>query len=102
RRGVAGLFFIYKTAGAAAAQGRDLAEVARIAQTAADAVLTMGVGLSPTILPTAGKPTFQLADDEMEIGVGIHGEKGRYRGPLESADAITDRFLSELIPGLNL
>ncbi|EOR71253.1 dihydroxyacetone kinase [Thermobifida fusca TM51] len=100
RRGVAGLFFAYKTAGAAAERGDDLDRVRAIAQRTVDATRTMGVGLSPTILPAAGEPTFTLADGEMEIGIGIHGEPGSYRGPLETADEITDRFLTEILAEL--
>ena len=96
RRGVAGLFFAYKTAGAAAERGYDLDRVTEIAQRTCDATRTMGVGLSPTILPAAGEPTFTLDEGEMEIGIGIHGEPGQFRGPLETADQITDRFLAEL------
>lgn len=102
RRGVAGLFFAYKTAGAAAERGDDLETVTAIAQRTCDRVRTMGVGLSPTILPAAGEPTFELADGEMEIGIGIHGEPGSHRGPLESADEITDRFLTEILSELDL
>ncbi|MCT1866420.1 dihydroxyacetone kinase family protein [Dermabacter sp. p3-SID358] len=97
RRGVAGLFFTYKTAGAAAERGDDLDTVAEIAQRTCDRTRTMGVGLSPTILPAAGEPTFTLDDGEMEIGIGIHGEPGQHRGPLETADEITDRFTAELL-----
>ncbi|GAA2179822.1 dihydroxyacetone kinase family protein [Brooklawnia cerclae] len=96
RRGVAGLFFAYKTAGAAAERGYDLDRVTEIAQRTCDNTRTMGVGLSPTILPAAGEPTFELGEGEMEIGIGIHGEPGQFRGPLETADQITDRFLAEL------
>ena len=60
----------------------------------------MGVGLSPTILPAAGKPTFTLPDGEMEIGIGIHGEPGTHRGKLESADAIADRLAGEVLRDL--
>lgn len=102
RRGVAGLIFAYKTAGAAADRGDDLDTVAAIAQRTSDRTRTMGVGLSPTILPAAGEPTFTLDEGEMEIGIGIHGEPGQHRGPLESADEITDRFLSELRTELDL
>lgn len=96
RRGVAGLIFAYKTAGAAADRGDDLDAVTAIAQRTVDRTRTMGVGLSPTILPAVGEPTFTLDEGEMEIGIGIHGEPGQHRGPLETADEITDRFLSEL------
>ncbi|WIY82336.1 dihydroxyacetone kinase subunit DhaK [Propionimicrobium sp. PCR01-08-3] len=102
RRGVAGLFFAYKTAGAAAEKGCDLDKVTEIAQRTCDATRTMGVGLSPTILPAAGEPTFTLDEGEMEIGIGIHGEPGQFRGPLETADQITDRFLTELEKELDL
>jgi D-erythrulose 4-kinase len=102
RRGVAGLVFAYKTAGAAADRGDDLDTVTAIAQRTCDRTRTMGVGLSPTILPAAGEPTFTLDDGEMEVGIGIHGEPGQHRGPLESADAITDRFLGELLTELDL
>lgn len=102
RRGVAGLFFAYKCAGAAAERGDDLAGVAAAAQGAVDATRTMGIGLSPTILPAAGKPTFELDEGEMEIGIGIHGEPGVHRGPLETADQITDRLLDPIVDDLGL
>jgi dihydroxyacetone kinase-like protein len=102
RRGVAGLFFAYKCAGAAAERGDDLAGVAAAAQAAVDSTRTMGIGLSPTILPTVGKPTFELAEGEMEVGIGIHGEPGVHRGPLESADAVTDRLLEPIVADLEL
>ena len=102
RRGVAGLFFAYKCAGAAAERGDDLAGVAAAAQAAVDATRTMGIGLSPTILPTVGKPTFELEEGEMEVGIGIHGEPGVHRGPLESADAVTDRLLEPIVADLDL
>lgn len=102
RRGVAGLFFAYKTAGASAERGDDLDTVTEIAQRTVDRTRTMGVGLSPTILPAAGEPTFTLDEGEMEVGIGIHGEPGHHRGPLETADEITDRFMAELIKELPL
>lgn len=102
RRGVAGIFFSYKAVGAAAERGDDLDEVTRIAQKSVDRTRTMGVGLSPTILPAAGEPTFTLEDGEMEVGIGIHGEPGQHRGPLETADEITDRFLAELLRELEI
>ena len=102
RRGVAGLVLVYKAAGACAEQGASLDEVERVARKAVAATRTMGVGLSPTILPAAGEPTFALDDGEMEIGVGIHGERGTHRGPLESADRITDRFIAEIEQEIDL
>lgn len=102
RRGVAGMVFAYKIAGAAADRGDPLAEVVRLAKKANSRVRSMGVGLSPTILPAAGKPTFTLDDGEMEIGIGIHGERGVHRGALESADVITDRLLRAILDDLEL
>ncbi|MFW6641589.1 dihydroxyacetone kinase family protein [Nocardiopsis algeriensis] len=101
RRGVAGLFFAYKTAGAAAERGDDLEAVRAVAQRTVDRTRTMGVGLSPTILPAAGEPTFTLGEGEMEVGIGIHGEPGSHRGALETADEITDRFLTEILGELD-
>lgn len=102
RRGVAGLIFAYKTAGASADRGDDLQKVTKVAQHTVDRTRTMGVGLSPTILPAAGEPTFTLEEGEMEVGIGIHGEPGQHRGQLESADEITDRFLAEILAEIGL
>ena len=102
RRGVAGMVFAYKIAGAAAERGDSLDEVARLAAKSNERVRSMGVGLSPTILPAAGEPTFTLEDGEMEIGIGIHGEPGVHRGALESADEITERLLHAILTDLDL
>jgi dihydroxyacetone kinase-like protein len=102
RRGIAGLFFAYKCAGAAADRGDSLGEVADAARRAVSATRTMGVGLSPTILPAAGRPTFELGEGEMEIGIGIHGEPGIHRGPLETADAVADRLVTAIADDLQL
>lgn len=102
RRGIAGLFFAYKCAGAAAERGDSLDDVAAAAAAAVAGTRTMGVGLSPTILPAAGKPTFELDDGEMEIGIGIHGEPGVHRGPLESADAVTTRLVEAIVDDLDV
>jgi dihydroxyacetone kinase len=102
RRGVAGLFFAYKCAGAAAGLGRPLTEVAAAARSAVANTRSMGVGLSPTILPAAGKPTFELGPDEMEIGIGIHGERGVRRGRLETADRIAEDLLRKISDDLSL
>ncbi|GIL28191.1 dihydroxyacetone kinase subunit DhaK [Actinocatenispora comari] len=102
RRGVAGVVFAYKCAGAAAAAGASLDEVAAVAERVAARTRTAGVGLSPTVLPTTGRPTFQLADDEMEIGIGIHGEPGVRRGTLQSADAVADTLLDAVTAELDL
>lgn len=97
RRGVAGIFFVYKCAGAAAAEMLNLAEVKRIAEKACENVKTMGVALSPCTVPRVGRPSFELGEDEMEIGMGIHGEPGIRRGKLASADAIVDEMLKPII-----
>jgi dihydroxyacetone kinase-like protein len=90
RRGVAGMVFAFKIAGACAAAGQSLDEVERIARHALASTRSMGVALSPCTIPAAGVATFTIGDDEMEIGMGIHGEPGVRRGKLESADAIAD------------
>ena len=102
RRGVAGIFFAYKAAGASAESGADLDTVAAVAQDIVDHTATMGIGLSPTILPTTGEPSFVLDDGEMEIGIGIHGEPGIHRGALEPADAIADRLVDAIVEDLGL
>jgi dihydroxyacetone kinase len=100
RRGIAGILFLYKAAGARAAEGADLAEVTRVAQKAADQVRSMGVALAPCTVPSVGHPTFDLPDGEMEIGMGIHGEPGVRRGPLEPADQVADHLLDALLDDL--
>jgi len=102
RRGVAGMVFAFKCAGAAAEAGEDLEAVAEAARHALANTRSMGVGLSPTILPAAGKPTFELAEGEMEVGIGIHGEPGKRRAPLEPADAIADDLLDAIDGDLGL
>ena len=87
RRGIAGIFFLYKVAGARAAEGASLAEVVAVTERAAANLRTMGVALSPCIVPAAGRPTFELPEGEMEIGMGIHGEPGVRRGTLAPADS---------------
>lgn len=100
RRGVAGIFFVYKCAGAAADKMMSLQEVERIALRAASNVRTMGVALSPCIVPRVGKPGFSIGEDEMEIGMGIHGEPGIRKGKLEPADKITNEMLDQIIADL--
>jgi len=102
RRGVAGIFFAFKAAGAAAERGDSLAQVAAIAEDVVEHTATIGIGLAPTILPTTGKPSFDLPDGEMEIGIGIHGEPGTRRGPLETADEIAEHLTSALVQDLDL
>jgi dihydroxyacetone kinase-like protein len=100
RRGVAGIFFVYKVAGACAADLKSLDEVKRVAQKAADNVRTMGVALSPCIVPEVGKPSFSIGENEMEIGMGIHGEPGIEKGPLKSADEVVEQMLDAIIADL--
>ncbi|WP_069998974.1 dihydroxyacetone kinase subunit DhaK [Cellulosilyticum sp. I15G10I2] len=97
RRGVAGIIFVYKCAGAAADAMMSLDEVKRIAEKAALNVRTMGVALTPCIVPRVGTPGFSIGEDEMEIGMGIHGETGIRRGKLESADKIVDEMLDKIV-----
>ncbi|WBM80327.1 dihydroxyacetone kinase subunit DhaK [Cryobacterium breve] len=97
RRGVAGTVLVEKIAGAAAERGDDLAAVAAVAEKVIGQVRTMGVALTPCVVPHAGEPSFTLAEDEIEIGIGIHGEPGRERIQLEPADAIVDRLLGPIL-----
>ena len=100
RRGVAGLFFAYKIAGAKAEEGRSLDDVVSVTRRVVANTCSMGVALSPCTLPAAGVPTFTIGDDEMEIGMGIHGEAGVHRGPLETADRIAERLARAAIDDL--
>jgi dihydroxyacetone kinase-like protein len=100
RRGIAGIFYAYKIAGAKAAEGASLAEVKRWTDRAIANTRTMGVALSPCTIPAAGEPTFTIGEDEMEIGMGIHGEKGVDRGKLKTADEIADIMTGRIIEDL--
>jgi len=102
RRGIAGDFFVFKVAGAAADLGLSLDEVEAAASRANDATRTMGVALSACILPQTGRPNFEIPVGEMEIGMGIHGEPGIERGPAESADNIADKLLLPILEELDL
>jgi dihydroxyacetone kinase-like protein len=97
RRGVAGMVFAFKIAGARAEECASLGEVTQAAQKAADACRSIGFALAPCIVPQAGRPTFTLADDEMEMGMGIHGEPGIWRDKLKPADDVTDEMLDRLL-----
>jgi dihydroxyacetone kinase-like protein len=102
RRGVAGTVAVEKIAGAAAERGDNLAAVVAIAERVIANVRTMGVALSACIVPHAGVPSFELTEDEVEIGIGIHGEPGRRRVPMESADNITEHLLTPVADDLAL
>lgn len=97
RRGVAGLFYAYKIAGAAAYNDKNLQEVKSITEEALDNTRSMGVALSPCTIPEAGEPTFEIADDEMEIGMGIHGEPGIERTTLKHADEVTNTVIEKIL-----
>ena len=101
RRGVAGTVLVHKIAGAMAETGASLDEVKAVAQKAIDNVRTMGVAINPSTIPSAGKPGFELADDEMEVGIGIHGEPGVYRDTLKSADEIADVLLDKILSDID-
>jgi len=102
RRGVAGLVYAYKIAGAKAEARASLQEVTAIARKAADACRSVGVALTPCTVPAVGKPTFEIAENEMEIGMGIHGEPGVRRGSLKPADAIGEEMVSLLLADMPL
>jgi dihydroxyacetone kinase-like protein len=102
RRGVAGLIYSFKIAGAKAAAGANLDEVTAVANKAASSCRTIGVALTSCTVPTAGRPTFSIAEDEMEIGMGIHGEPGVRRGPLRTADEIVQEMMSTLLADIPL
>ncbi|MEJ7804022.1 MAG: dihydroxyacetone kinase subunit DhaK [Candidatus Limnocylindria bacterium] len=100
RRGVGGTVLAEKIVGAAAEEGQDLAAVTALCQRVQDNVRSMGIALSSSTVPAAGKPTFEIGDDEMEVGVGIHGEPGRERRKMGSADEITEALLTPILDDL--
>jgi len=100
RRGVGGTVLAEKIVGAAAEDGADLATVTALCQKVQDNVRSMGMALTSCTVPAAGKPTFEIADDEMEIGVGIHGEPGRSRMKLATADEITELLATPILDDL--
>ena len=102
RRGVAGTLIVEKILGAAAERGDSLQALKELGDAVNKATASMGVALSSCTVPAAGKPTFQISPNEMEIGVGIHGEPGRRRVPLASADDIAKELLGSVIKDLGL
>ena len=96
RRGIAGTVLVHKIAGAAAARGRSLADVARLARAAAADLGTMGVALGACTVPAAGRPGFALGADEIELGLGIHGEAGVERAAMMPVDALVERLLTAI------
>ena len=97
RRGIAGMIFVFKIAGAVAETGASLDNTFKITSEANSNIRTLGVALSPFILPEAGKPTFEINDDEIEIGMGIHGEPGIKREKLRQANDIVDDLYKRII-----
>jgi dihydroxyacetone kinase-like protein len=100
RRGVGVTVLVEKLAGAAAEEGRSLGEVADVAKRVNEAGRSMGMALTSCTVPAAGKPTFDLPDDEMEVGIGIHGEPGRRRVPLAAASDIAEMLLDPILGDL--
>ena len=102
RRGIAGMIFVFKTAGAIAEIGASLDDTFKLASDANDNIRTLGVALSPCILPEAGKPTFEINDNEIEIGMGIHGEPGIKREKLRNADPLIDDLCKRILDDFKL
>lgn len=100
RRGVAGVVLAYKVAGAAAEQGRSLSDVASVTRRALAGCRSVGVALTSCTIPTAGSPTFDIAPDAIELGMGIHGEQGLWRGPNKPVDEIADEMTRLLLDDL--
>ena len=101
RRGVAGTVFVHKIAGALAETGAALEDVKQIAEDVIANVRTMGMAIRPCTVPAAGGPGFELGDDEMEVGIGIHGEPGTHRETLKSADEIVDMLLDKILADID-
>ena len=102
RRGVAGTLIVEKVLGAAAERGDSLEELKRLGDAVNKSIASMGVGLTSCTVPAVGKPTFQISPGDMEIGVGLHGEPGRRRVPMTSADAIAHELTEAVIKDLSL
>ena len=97
RRGIAGTVFVHKIAGACAETGAELAEVKRVAEKVIANVRSMGMSVSPCTVPAVGKPSFELAEDEVEIGIGIHDEPGTHREKISSAAATVDTLVGKIL-----
>ncbi|EDS76814.1 dihydroxyacetone kinase, DhaK subunit [Clostridium botulinum C str. Eklund] len=102
RRGIAGTVFVHKIAGAKAETGASLEEVKNVAEKVINNVRSMGMALSSCIVPAAGKPNFTLEEDEVEIGMGIHGEPGTHREKLRSADEITEHLVNKILEDIKI
>lgn len=102
KRGIAGTVFVHKIAGALAETGASLEEVAAVANKVVANLSSMGMALTPCTVPAAGKPGFSIGENEMEIGMGIHGEPGIERSEIKTADEVTDILLNKIISQLQL
>jgi len=102
RRGIAGMIFVFKTAGSLAETGASLEDIYNLATSANNNVRTLGIAVSPCILPEAGKPTFEIDSDEIEIGMGIHGEPGIKREKLRKADLLVDDLCKRIFDDFKL
>jgi dihydroxyacetone kinase-like protein len=102
RRGIAGTVFIHKIAGAKAEAGASLEEVTGVAEKVISNVRSMGMSISSCIVPAAGKPNFILEENEMEIGMGIHGEPGTHREEIKTADEITEHLMGKILEDIEL
>ena len=102
RRGIAGMIFVFKIAGSIAETGASLEETFNTASSANNNIRTLGVAVSPCILPEVGKPTFEINDDEIEIGMGIHGEPGIKREKLRKADPLIDDLCKRILDDFEL
>jgi phosphoenolpyruvate---glycerone phosphotransferase subunit DhaK len=100
RRGVGVTVLVEKICGGAADDGRDLQQVAELGRRVNDQGRSMGMALTPCITPGSGEPSFELADDEVEIGIGIHGEPGRFREKIGPASQITERLMTPILEDL--
>ena len=97
RRGIAGTIFVHKIAGAAAEEGRSLADVKAVAEKVIANVRSMGMAVAPCTVPAVGKPSCELEEDEVEIGIGIHGEPGTHRAKIAGANATADTLLDKIL-----
>lgn len=101
RRGVAGTVFVHKIAGALAEAGAELEDVKAVAEKVITNVRTMGMAIRPCTVPAAGVPGFELSDEEMEVGIGIHGEPGTHRETLKTADEIVDMLMDKILADID-
>lgn len=102
RRGIAGTVFVHKIAGAKAENGGSLEQVKAVAEKVIANVRSMGMAISSCTVPAAGKPNFTLGDNEMEIGMGIHGEPGTHREEIKTADEITEHLVNKILEDMPL